>query len=66
MLPGQLDAFPPDPPANVLQRRASRGLTPSKVQLPPDHGLFSDQDRQTDLVELAMKKAPAHERKGQG
>jgi hypothetical protein len=39
----------------VAERQWSGGMRPSKPQLPPDHGLFSDDHLQLDLVEMLQE-----------
>jgi hypothetical protein len=36
----------------VAERKWQAGLKPRKPQLPADHGLFSDEANQLDLVEM--------------
>jgi hypothetical protein len=38
--------------AELTQRKASEPLKPKVAQLPADHGLFSDESSQLDLVEM--------------
>ena len=40
--------------AELAQRKADSPLKPSKSQLPADHGLFSDESSQLDLIEMFM------------
>jgi hypothetical protein len=53
VLPGAERA--PDP--ELAQRRADERLKPKVAQRPADFGLFSDESKQTDLVDMA-RKAP--------
>jgi hypothetical protein len=36
----------------VAERKWQAGLKPRKAQLPADHGLFSDEANQLDLIEM--------------
>ena len=42
----------------IAKRKAAESLKPSKPQLPADHGLFSDDSLQTDLIEILMDPHP--------
>lgn len=52
-LPGQLelDQTAPDM-GNHARRLSQTPLRPNKPQLPCDHGLFSDEANQVDLIEM--------------
>jgi hypothetical protein len=50
-LPGQTE-IPGTAPACPARRLAQAPLRPSRPQLPCDHGLFSDEAAQLDLVEM--------------
>jgi hypothetical protein len=39
----------------ALQRKADARLRPSKPQAPCDHGLFSDESKQLDLVDMTRR-----------
>ena len=59
MLPGQLtmrilNADLREDQAELAQRYADQPLRPAKPQLPADHGLFSDEANQLDLIEMFM------------
>ena len=52
----QLDLPETDPDVTgMLTRRANAPLKPKTPQQACDHGLFGDDSRQADLVELARK-----------
>ena len=40
--------------AAIARRMAAAPLKPKALQLPADHGLFSDEANQTDLIEMLM------------
>lgn len=42
-------------PAQIARRRAAEPLRASKPQQPCDHGLFSDDARQTDLIDAVRR-----------
>jgi len=41
--------------ANAAKHASGRSLKPAKPQLPADHGLFSDEANQLDLIEMFME-----------
>lgn len=52
-LPGQLEIpFTASDPSGLAGRRAAAPMRPDKPQKACDHGLFSDQSVQTDLVAM--------------
>jgi hypothetical protein len=52
----QLDLPQTQDVAGMLKRRAKAPLKAKAPQQACDHGLFGDESRQTDLVELARKR----------
>lgn len=54
MLPGQmtLPECEHEPSRLLLQRKAAAPLKATKLQIPCDHGLFSDEASQVDLIEM--------------
>lgn len=57
-LPGQMD-LPECPEQCPAQRKADQPLRPSQPQVPCDHGLFSDDAAQLDLVDEARRDRSA-------
>jgi hypothetical protein len=57
-LPGQLDMPECEPETSTL---SSRRKLPSKPQLPCDHGLFSDEAAQIDLIEMLQEPVNGHD-----
>lgn len=52
-LPGQMDLPEcPERLGQVLQAKANAALKPAKPQQPCNHGLFSDEAAQIDLIEM--------------
>jgi hypothetical protein len=52
-LPGQLDLpETPERPADLAKRLAQAPLQPAKEQKPCDLGLFSDDAKQVDLIDI--------------
>lgn len=41
--------------AGLARKRASEPLRPSSAQQPCDHGIFSDEAAQSDLIEMFQK-----------
>ena len=41
------------PSAELAKRRTTESLKPKTKQKPADHGLFSDENKQTDLIDRA-------------
>lgn len=55
-LPGQMDLPQTEPTSSqYLAHKAANTLKPTKPQLPCDHGLFSDEANQLDLIEMLME-----------
>jgi hypothetical protein len=55
-LPGQTELPGAERDLRVRAKQlAGQGLKPQKAQLPPDHGLFSDEASQADLLDLLNK-----------
>jgi hypothetical protein len=56
MLPGQLTlaGIEADTMRELLQRKAAKPLRATKPQAPADHGLFSDDALQSDLLDMPM------------
>lgn len=60
-LPGQLDLPECPPDTGYAQRLASARMVPARPQLPCDHGLFSDEAAQVDLIEMLQEPVNGHD-----
>jgi hypothetical protein len=52
------DLIPADDPRVTAQRKADAPVRPRAPQAPCNVGLFSDEPKQTDLVDLARRLTP--------